>query len=295
MTAQPARKLTRKLITACLAACLLPIALPMLPATATPSYKPPSRKSAQRTEGTGRRNAAKCPGDLTAPLTLLMPTTTEETVPQTTLTAPPLYLYVAKLAKPKKFSVILYVQRDLGSVIQSPIEVWRDTPQVQSGIVKIDYLAGKQQLEIGKTYTWKVEIDCGQDSNGMARSLATTTANIIRVAEPEALQPQLQSATSARQRAEIYAQAGLWTEALTAVVEARAGGQDTAADQDFQVLLNQIGLKQTAGGIVKLEQASPSPAAPPVVAPSPSASVVPTPTPKVPTPAKPTDPKKPCH
>jgi Domain of Unknown Function (DUF928) len=279
MTAQPAHKLTRKLITACLAACLLPIALPMLPATAAPGYKAPKRKAAQRTEGTGGRNAAKCPGDSTVPLTLLMPKTTEETVPETTLAAPPLYVYVAQ--PEKKWSVTLYVQRDLSDSVKSPREVWSDTPQVQSGIVKIDYLAGKQQLEIGKTYTWKVEIDCGQGKDGMPRSRAATTASIIRVAEPEALQPQLQRATSARQRAEIYAKAGLWTETLTAIEEARAGGKDAAADQDLQALLNQIGLKV----IVKRElNSSPTPAPQPAVTPSPTSNVTP----------KPTDPKKPC-
>jgi Domain of Unknown Function (DUF928) len=280
MTAQPARKLTRKLITACLAACLLPIALPMLPATAAPGYKAPKRKAAQRTEGTGGRNGnPQCTKDLDVPLTLVMPKTTEETVPETTLAAPPLYVY---LAKPKKLLVILYEQRELGSVVKSPIELWRDTAQVQSGIVKIDYLAGKKQLKIGKTYTWKVEIDCGQDSDGMTSYAGSTAANISRVAEPEALQSKLQRATSARQRAEIYAKAGLWTETLTAIEEARAGGKDAAAEQDLKELLNQIGLE----AIAKRElNSSSTPAPQPAATPSPTSAITP----------KPADPKKPCH
>jgi Domain of Unknown Function (DUF928) len=281
MTAQPARKLTRKLITACLAACLLPIALPMLPATAAPGYKAPKRKAAQRTEGTGGRNGnPQCTKDLDVPLTLVMPKTTEETVPETTLAAPPLYVY---LAKPKKLLVILYEQRELGSVVKAPKALWsNNSPQVQSGIVKIDYPASQKPLEIGKTYTWKVEIDCGLDSNGMPSYAGGTAADMSRVAVPEALQQQLQQVTSARQRAEIYAKSGLWTETLTAIAEARAGGKDVAADQDLKELLNQIGLE----AIAKRElNSSPTPAPQPAVTPSPTSAITP----------KPTDPKKPCH
>jgi Domain of Unknown Function (DUF928) len=281
MTAQPARPFTRKLITACIAACLLPIALPMLPAIAAPGYKPPSRKSAQRTEGTGRRNGnAKCAQDLAVPLTLVMPKTTADTLPETTLAAPPLYVY---LAKPKKLVVTLYVQPALGSPISGMTEIWKDTPPVQSGIVPITYPANQPQLEIGKTYTWVVEIDCGEKLDSSSRYASKTTANISRVAEPEALQTQLQRATSARERAAIYAQAGLWTETLTAIAEAT--GNDPAAEQDLQALLNQVGLK----AIADREQASTPPETKPVMAPSPTTS------PKVPAPAKPTDPKKPCH
>ncbi len=280
MTVQPARKLTRKLITACLAACLLPIALPMLPAVAAPGYKAPKRKAAQRTEGTGGRNGDPlCTKDLDVPLTLVMPKTTEKTLPETTLAAPPLYVY---LAKPKKLLVKLYVQPELGNPIKSVPLVWSDTQELQSGIVKIAYMSDRPLLEIGKTYTWEVAIDCGQGSLGTTRYSASKMANISRVAEPEALQPQLQQTTSARQRAEIYAKAGLWTETLTAIEEARAGGQDAAADQDLKALLNQIGLE----AIAKRElNSSPTPAPQPAVTPSPTSAITP----------KPTEPKKPCH
>jgi Domain of Unknown Function (DUF928) len=289
MTAQSARpftrKFTRKLITACLAACLLPIALPMLPAIAAPGYKPPSRKSAQRTEGTGRRsgNAKLCAQDLVVPLTLVMPEATADSQPETTLAEPPLYVY---LAKPKTLKISLVELPPVGSQIKGDTPVWKQTQAVQAGIVQIPYLVNQKPLEIGKTYTWKVEVDCGPQPGLLPdekRYTSLTTATISRVEAPEALQSQLKRATSARQRAAIYAAAGLWTETLSAIAEAT--GNDPAAEQDLQALLNQVGLK----AIADREQASTSPATQPVAAPSP------TPTPKVPAPAKPADPKKPCH
>ncbi len=289
MTVQPARTFTCKLITACLAACLLPIALPMLPATAAPGYKPPSRKSAQRTEGTGRRsgNTKRCAQDLAVPLTLVMPEVTADSLPETTLAEPPLYVY---LAKPKTLAISLVELPPVGSQIKGSTPIWKDTQAVQAGIVQINYPANQRPLEIGKTYTWMVEIDCGPQPGLLPdekRYTSPTKTTISRVKAPEALQSQLKRATSARQRAAIYAEAGLWTETLTAIAEAAAVENDPAADQDLQALLNQVGLKK----IADREKASILPETKPVVAPSPAT----TPTPKVSAPAKPTDPKKPCH
>jgi Domain of Unknown Function (DUF928) len=266
MTVQPigsTRKSTRKLLTALLAACLLPIALPMLPAIAAPGYKPPSRKAAQRTEGTGRRNApaASCAQDLAVPLTWLMPTATSASIPETTLAQPPLFLY---LTKPKTLLITLLEHPAADSPVKSVTKVWEDRQSVeQTGMIQIAYPANQAPLEIGKTYSLRVEIDCGADQPEKKRYTRQTEAVLSRVTAPRSLQMRLQSAKSPRQRAEIYATAGLWTETLTAMAEAIESGQDPAAEKDLLALLEQVGLNT----IVQREQAN-TPAVTPAVAPA---------------------------
>jgi Domain of Unknown Function (DUF928) len=302
MTVQPigsTRKSTRKLLTAFLAACLLPIALPMLPAIAAPGYKPPSRKAAQRTEGTGRRNASgTCAKDLAVPLTWLMPTATADSLPETTLEKPPLFLY---LAKPKTLLITLIKHPALGSSIQGVEPVWKHTESVKHrGIIQLAYPKDQPPLETGKTYSLRVEVDCGADQPEGKRYGSVDESVLSRVEAPRSLQMQLQSATAPRQRAEIYATAGLWVETLESTMQAIEAGQDPAADQDLRALLEQVGLTR----IARLKPVSrpmpkgstvvtPSPvvAPQPVVVPSSSPTVEPSPT----VAPQPTEKKKDCH
>jgi hypothetical protein len=256
------RKFTRKLLTVFLAACLLPIALPMLPASAAPGYKPPNRKAAQRTESTGRRSSTvkSCAQDLAVPLTLLTPAATADSIPETTLAEPPLFLY---LTKPKTLVMTLMEHPTLGSPVKGVTKKWTESIAVeQTGIIQLPYPTGQPPLEIGKTYSWRVEIDCGANLPEKQRYTGQTESVLSRVEAPRSLQMRVKSATSPRQRADIYATAGLWTETLVSTAEAMSNGQDPAAEKDLLALLEQVGFAK----IAKREQASPPT---PTIAPSP--------------------------
>jgi Domain of Unknown Function (DUF928) len=294
MTVQPIRprNFTRKLITALLAACILPVALPIFPAAAAPGYKPPRRQSAKRTENSGTRNQLasrigdlqNCAKDLAVPLTLIVPEEQKSAdgkssiTPETTLAKPPLYVY---LSAPKELKLSL---SDGAKVLWTePVSV------MESGITEIAYPANRPSLEVGKTYSWSVEIVCQSDS---FQSQKNPGSRLTRVPLPPAVQQQLKTVTTPRQRAEIYANAGFWSETLMNIAEAQQNSTDTAADQDLLSLLEQIDLKE----IAQRERDSNKTVAPkPVIAPSPASTVTPAPTPKPPVAPKPADPKKPCH
>jgi hypothetical protein len=291
MTVQPTRQFTnkfaRKLITTLLAACILPVALPMFPADAAPGYKPPRRQSAKRTENSGTRDQLSrigdlkdCAKDLAVPLTLIVPEEQKMAdgnyvTPETTLEKPPLYVYLA--APNKKLKFWLY---------EGAKFVWEEPNIVavkDSGITEIPYPDKYKGLEVGKTYTWKVEIVCELDTIPSGKKVGS---RVTRVPAPSMLQRQLKTTTSARQRAEIYARSGFWSETLMSIAEAQQDSTDTAAEQDLLALLEQVDLKEIAQ---RERDSSPTPAPKPVVTPSPAAAVTPAPT------AKPADPKKPCH
>jgi Domain of Unknown Function (DUF928) len=291
MTVQPTCKFTRKLITALLAAWILPVALPMFPADAAPGYKPPRRQSAQRTENSGTRSKVSrigepkgCAKDLAVPLTLVVPEEQKSAdgkssiTPETTLAKPPLYLY---LSAPKELKF---------TVSDGAKLVWTHTQKVNTtGITEIPYPDGVPSLEVGKTYSWSVEVVCQSDSLEPQKNVGSRLTRVPL--PPAAVQQQLKTATTPRQRAEIYANAGLWPETLMNIAEAQQNPTDTAADQDLLSLLEQIDLKEIAQ---RERDSSPTPAPKPVVTPSPAAAVTPAPTPKPPIAPKPADPKKPC-
>jgi Domain of Unknown Function (DUF928) len=241
MTAQPARTFTRKLITACLAACLLPIALPMLPATAAPGYKPPSRKSAQRTEGTGRRNNIKrigtsvgCAKDMVIPLTMVMP----NDLAHTSLAKPPLFVY---LEKPKQVMMALYEVSDSGSRKR----LWETNKTIdQQGIVQVPYPESQPELEVGKTYAWTAEIVCNsEDPNQNISKIETMLA---RVSPSRWLQKTIDTAITPRKKANLYASSGFWIDTLVATSDALDSGTDRNAELDLLALLEQVDLKAIA-------------------------------------------------
>jgi hypothetical protein len=285
MTAQPARKFTRKLIMACIAACLLPIALPMLPATAAPGYKPPSRKSAQRTEGTGRRDNIKrigtlvgCAKDMMIPLTMVMP----DDLAHTSLAKPPLFLY---LEKPKQVMMAFYEVSASGSRKR----LWETDSKIeQQGIVQVAYPADKPELEVGKTYAWTAEIVCNpEDPN---QNTSKTETILARVAPSRWLQKTIDSAITPRKKADLYASSGFWIDTLVATSDALASGTDRNAEQDLLALLEQVDLK----AIAAQERNSLTPEFTPAAVPTPAA-MIPTPASKPTVAPKPADPKKPCH
>jgi hypothetical protein len=270
MTVQPIRprKFTRKLITALLAACILPVALPIFPAAAAPGYKPPRRQSAKRTENSGTRNQLAsrigdnlqdCSKDLTVPLTLVVPEEQKSAdgkssiTPETTLAKPPLYVY---LSAPKELKF---------SLSDGTKVLWTEPASIkESGITEIVYPASRPSLEVGKTYSWSVEIVCTSDSLQAQKNVG---GRLTRVPLPPTVKQQLKAATTPRQRAEIYANAGFWSETLMNIAEAQQNSTDSAADQDLVSLLEQIDLKE----IAQRERDSTTPA------------------------PQPADPKKPCH
>lgn len=224
------QSIRRRLLTALVAAvCLAPVALPMLPADAAPGYKPPRRKSAQRTESTAKRNddyrvglSKGCPS-WRKPLTVVMPQESEQNDVQTAVNRPPLLLFVGR----KGATLRIQLQASNGS---APIVDYAYRTNA-TGLVQLPYPEQSPSLTPEQAYAWKVDIVCANDPENLQGNAAIGK---FRYAEPTPeLTQQLTQATTPEKQAELYASAGFWAEAFLA--------STTSADRT--ALIEQINLK----------------------------------------------------
>jgi hypothetical protein len=115
--------------------------------------------------------------------------------------------------------------------------------QIQkAGIVRMEMPKNLPELVPGKEYRWSVSLI----RNDNRRSDDTFAQSWIKpVPETPELKQQLAAAKSDRERASIYAQAGLWYNALNALSTAQAANPtDPSIREDFLSLLAQAGLTE---------------------------------------------------
>jgi hypothetical protein len=114
----------------------------------------------------------------------------------------------------------------------------------KAGIVRTQMPKNLPELVSGKEYRWSVSLVC----DGNRRSNDTFTQSWIkRVPETPVLKQQIASTTTDRDRASVYAKAGLWYDALNALSTAQAtNSNDPSISDAFLLLLDQAGLKEVA-------------------------------------------------
>lgn len=109
-----------------------------------------------------------------------------------------------------------------------------------SGIVNVS-LPSDTQLEANQSYSWHFLTYCNSSSPSNFVS-----GFIKRVTRPE-LGQQLATATP-REQVKLYAEAGLWYDALTNLAELyRQNPQDQSLRQDWGILMQDVQLEQLAG------------------------------------------------
>ena len=93
-----------------------------------------------------------------------------------------------------------------------PKEVRKMSLQSSPGIMKLSPFSDSELgLQLGKEYLWQVVIHCDPDNPS---GDLVSEANIEVVGIPAAVQSELNTAVNSAQKANIYAQAGLWYNAL---------------------------------------------------------------------------------
>jgi len=117
--------------------------------------------------------------------------------------------------------------------------------QVQKpGLVQLQLPKANPELAMGK-YRWSVTLLCESADRYSARPYAQSW--IERVAASPEQAKQATAAPSDRALAQVYAESGLWYDALATLVTARsANPSDSAIGADLSALLNQVGLSQVA-------------------------------------------------
>jgi hypothetical protein len=219
-------------------------------------YVPPVTRNPRRSQGSGSRGCDESlPGDL---VTLLIPS--KDYTAQTTLGHPTFFWHLSQaVSVPMKFSLV-----EPG--VAQPLFVKQiDSPQ--AGIVQLELPKDRPQLVNGKIYSWSVSLVCNAKRPSANPYFYSW---IERVPLPPALEEQLSakagnssglmgipatvSSLAIRDRAALYAQAGLWYDAL-AVIATQSPNSRTSLSEDFLTLLDQVGLsgvtKQTRQSLAK--------------------------------------------
>ncbi len=113
--------------------------------------------------------------------------------------------------------------------------------QVKSGIVQFALPQNVPELSVGKPYRWTVSLVCNTkrpSENIYVRSWIVRVANKVD-------KQKLATTTSERDRATVYAQSGIWYDAITVISKAYlAHPKDRLTAEYLRLLLDQVGLSQ---------------------------------------------------
>ncbi|HAX78070.1 MAG TPA: hypothetical protein DCY88_20170 [Cyanobacteria bacterium UBA11372] len=195
-------------------------------------YVPPSnRERLQRTEGGGSRGCTNA-----APVSLSLLTPKDHIA--RTVSAHPTFLWHISDATSAPLVFTLTERGANQPIFQQQLKADR------AGIMRLEIPPTAPRLEEGKEYRWTVTLVCNEkrpSENVYAR------AWIERVATPSNLDQKLAAASSEGDRAAIYAQSGLWYDAVATLDRVRtANPYEKQASNLFVSLLEQVGLNQVA-------------------------------------------------
>lgn len=202
---------------------------PLLQAqSALPVYKPPSRGAPAGRIGGGTRGVT---------VGLLVSALVPDHVGQTASEQPTVYWYLTRDAS-DTVEVTLIDQ-----VGTRPLLEHRLPPPVRAGIHGLRLADHGVRLVPGTTYQWSVAIV--RDAERRSRDVLAV-GFIERVALPTALGQRLAQAPPA-ERVSMYADAGLWYDAISLLSERiEAAPNDADLRRQRAALLEQVGLRQAA-------------------------------------------------
>ncbi|MBW4548637.1 MAG: DUF928 domain-containing protein [Symplocastrum torsivum CPER-KK1] len=201
--------------------------------------------------GEASRARGGCPR-VTTPLTALMPVTKGTSSGQSASTTPTTSESVYGLTVAERPTFWFYVPYPLTS--SRPVEFvlqdedGNDIYQTQftesgtvPGVVGLQLPPTVDPLEVGKRYRWYFLIYCNPEEPTFVEGW------VERVALNPTLKTQLDQATTPQQKADLYAQAGIWYEAVTTLAELRRQKpNDQALNAQWLELLQSVDLEAIA-------------------------------------------------
>lgn len=146
------------------------------------------------------------------------------------------------LQRPRNITTDLNLQLELKSLSQpQSSQVANFTlKKVPSGIISFTPTDTIPPLQVNQIYRWSLKVFCNQDEQ-----FARTRGIIRRVALSTETQKQLNGKTPLEQ-ASLYAERGIWFEALTTLGTEIRHSQEKEAIATWQALLKQANLQQSA-------------------------------------------------
>jgi len=201
--------------------------------------------------GGGGFRGSRCVQD-NKPLTALIP---QESANLTTANFPTWFFYIPQNSA--KNAVFRLVDEEDKEIYQTNVEI-PHKPGVIS--VSIPPTSTSSKLAVGKSYSWYFSLVCDPEDLSKNEFVGGVTQ---RIAPSPDLVTKLKNAKTMFDRANIYAQAGIWQETLTILAQLR---RDNPNNSDLAKiwanLLQQVGLKEIAEEPLAPNPQSPVPTSP---------------------------------
>ena len=199
-------------------------------------YQPPSLPNAAA-PGSRRRGGASRTGSCPAvaqPLTALVPTVKDSVWGLTTAANPTLWFYVPYVLNADRPAEFALLDDRNQYVYQTTLA---NAQTEATGIVEIA-LPSTVSLEVGKPYRWALTVNCGADSS------VFVIGGIQRVASPSGIYTD---SAASLDRASLYAENGIWFDALTLLAELKQSKpNDATIAAEWQSLLQSVTLEDVA-------------------------------------------------
>jgi len=198
-------------------------------AAAEPKYKPPPRGAPGGRVGGASRGTVKP----TAPLPTIDLLAPDRHTGLTINPAPTLYFFVSQpITWPTQFTISAPTHP------KPVVEVNIPAPR-QAGIYALRTADYHVRLEPGVLYTWSVSVILKPEAR--SRDIVAS-ASLLRTVPDPAMESALRGASTS-ERAALFAQAGLWYDAVAAAADIGAFDRHAALD----ALMNEVGLTEPAG------------------------------------------------
>ncbi|MBE9107292.1 DUF928 domain-containing protein, partial [Nostoc cf. edaphicum LEGE 07299] len=202
-----------------------------------------------RRAGMGSRD--NCPA-VSTPLTALVPFQEEQKVGKqtnnsiigtveglTTLERPTFWFYIPYTKNLSNSSAEFSLQDSAGN------DVYRNAIALPSkpSIIGI-YLPSTASLKVDKTYRWYLKVRCNQETASIP---IYVEGDIKRINLDERVTQQLEAANEPRKKIIIYAEKGIWFDALNMLAQRRiSNSNDAYIEKDWQSLLQSVNLDNIA-------------------------------------------------
>ena len=206
-------------------------------------YQPPTLSNVGA-PGNRRRGGASRTGSCPAvaqPLTALVPTVKDSVGGLTTAANPTLWFYVPYVLNtdhPAEFALL----NDRNQYVYQTTLANAQTDA--TGIIEVA-LPSTVALEVGKPYRWALTVNCGADSSVFVMGGIQRVAPLG--ADAMSNPPSGSEAAANLDRASLYAEHGIWFDALTILAELKQAKPDDAAiAAEWQSLLQSATLEDLA-------------------------------------------------
>jgi hypothetical protein len=177
-------------------------------------YTPPQNPSKPKDTGTNTTRGGSCEANSSARVTALVPFSHVGE----TISGHPTFTWFVPDRTPRPLQLRLFTRT--GQLL------YKTDMESQPGIMSVALPPNLPPLSIGQSYQWQVVLVC----DPMVPSRNVVATGEIQVVQPAAsLQSQLAAAQTPQQRIDLYAQAGLWYDAIAEARKASETSQNQEA------------------------------------------------------------------